>query len=70
MKSAVEQLSTYKSVHLNKSNLKTHFVGIPSIIWAVIVLMSLLRVPIEGTEFQITFAMVFVLGVLVLLFTQ
>jgi len=68
MKSAVEQLSTYKSVHLNKSNLKTHFVGIPSIIWSVIALMSLLRVPIEGTEFHITLAMFFVLGVLVYYF--
>ena len=68
MKSDVEQLSTYKSVHLNKNNLKTHFVGIPFIIWAVIVLMSLLRFPLDGGEIQITFAMVFVLGVLVYYF--
>jgi len=68
MKSDVEQLSTYKSVHLNKNNLKTHFVGIPLIIWAVLVLMSLLRFPLDGGDFQITLAMVFVLGVLVYYF--
>jgi uncharacterized membrane protein YGL010W len=68
MKSAVEQLSTYKSVHLNKSNIKTHFVGIPFIIWAVIVLMSLLRFPIDGSEFHLTLAMIFVAGVLVYYF--
>jgi len=28
MKSAVEQLSTYKSVHLNPRNIRTHFIGI------------------------------------------
>ena len=67
MKSAVEQLSTYKSVHLNKNNLKTHFIGIPSIIWAVLVLMSLLRVPLEN-NFTISFAMVFVAGVLIYYF--
>ena len=68
MKSDVEQLSTYKSVHLNKNNLKTHFVGIPFIIWAVIVLMSLLRFPLDGGDFHITFAMFFVMGVLVYYF--
>ena len=68
MKSAVEQLTTYKSVHLNKKNLNTHFVGIPFIIWAVIVLMSLLRFPLDGTEFQISLAMAFVIGVLVYYF--
>jgi uncharacterized membrane protein YGL010W len=68
MKSDVEQLSTYKSVHLNKNNLKTHFVGIPAIIWAVMALMSLLRFPLEGLDFHVTFAMIFVLGVLVYYF--
>ena len=65
MKTAVEQLSTYKSVHLNKKNLKTHFIGIPLIVWSVIVLMSLIRMPLgEGEEsFAITFGMMFVISV-------
>ncbi|ASJ97621.1 Mpo1 family 2-hydroxy fatty acid dioxygenase [Shewanella marisflavi] len=40
MKSAIEQLSTYKSVHLNPTNIKTHFVGIPLIIWAAFVMLN------------------------------
>ena len=40
MKSAVEQLSTYKSVHLNPKNIRTHFIGIPLIIWSIVTLLS------------------------------
>ena len=40
MKTIIEQLSNYKSVHLNSSNVKTHFIGIPLIIWSVILLLS------------------------------
>lgn len=41
MKTVEEQLSSYKSVHFNKLNIKTHFVGVPLIVWAVTVLLSL-----------------------------
>lgn len=41
MKNVVEQLSRYKSVHFNKKNIQTHFIGIPLIIWAVTLLLSL-----------------------------
>ncbi|MFT5790567.1 MAG: YGL010W-like membrane protein [Shewanella sp.] len=44
MKSAVEQLSTYKSVHLNPSNIKTHFFGVPLIIWSVFVGLNLIPI--------------------------
>ena len=47
MKSAVEQLATYKSVHLNPSNIKTHFVGVPLIIWSIMLLCSLVRLPVD-----------------------
>jgi len=47
MKSAVEQLSTYKSVHLNKNNVKTHFIGVPMILWALMVLLNLIELPIQ-----------------------
>jgi len=41
MKSVEEQLSQYKSVHFNKNNIKTHFIGIPLIILALTLLLSL-----------------------------
>jgi len=57
MKSVEEQLSTYKSVHLNKTNLKTHFVGVPLIVWAIMVWMSLAALPLTDS-FNVTLAMV------------
>ncbi|MBR9814404.1 DUF962 domain-containing protein [bacterium] len=48
MKSAVEQLSTYKSLHLNPTNIKTHLFGVTVIVWSVLVLLSLVRLPIAG----------------------
>ena len=52
MKSAEELLSTYKSVHLNRTNLKTHFVGIPLILWSIMLLLHLIELPytIYGTQ--------------------
>ncbi|MCL1091041.1 DUF962 domain-containing protein [Shewanella profunda] len=46
MKSAAEQLSTYKSVHLNRRNIQTHFIGIPLIIWSAFLLLATIRVPL------------------------
>lgn len=46
MKSAAEQLSTYKSVHLNHRNIQTHFVGIPLIIWSAFLLLATIRIPL------------------------
>ena len=72
MKSAVEQLSTYKSVHLNKNNVKTHFVGVPMILWALMVLLNLIELPLligEGdTAIQLTFAMLFFPAVIIYYF--
>ncbi len=61
MKSVEVQLSNYKSVHFNKTNIKTHFVGIPLIVWAVTVLLSLntFNIEIAGTMLTYTPAMVF-----------
>lgn len=50
MKSAIEQLSTYKSVHLNKDNIKTHFIGIPLIIWSVALLLNMINFDIHFSE--------------------
>lgn len=70
MKSAVEQLSTYKSVHLNKTNIKTHFIGVPAIIWSLMVYFSLIKLPLMLGEsgYSLTFAMLFFSAVLVYYF--
>ncbi|MDH5432699.1 MAG: DUF962 domain-containing protein [Gammaproteobacteria bacterium] len=61
MKSAQEQLSTYKSVHLNRKNITTHFVGIPLIMWAIAVLMSLVsvQIPVSEAGYKLTLAKAF-----------
>lgn len=61
MKNVEELLSQYKSVHFNKTNVKTHFVGVPLIIWAVTLLLSLNVYPIEigSQNFSLTPAYLF-----------
>ncbi len=69
MKDIVEQLSTYKSVHLNKNNIRTHFVGVPLIIWSVFVLISLVQLPfsLESNDI-LTLALPFTVVVLIYYF--
>jgi uncharacterized membrane protein YGL010W len=62
MKSAVEQLSTYKSVHLNPKNIRTHFVGVPMIIWSAFLMLGTLR--FAWQDYEISLAMVLTLVVL------
>ncbi|NRD73000.1 DUF962 domain-containing protein [Shewanella sp. VB17] len=71
MKSAEEQLSTYKSVHLNRKNVNTHFVGVPLIIWSAFVMLntipfSLLR--FDYLNFEINTATVLSIGILIYYF--
>ncbi len=70
MKTDVEQLSTYKSVHLNKNNIRTHFIGVPMIVWAIMVLFSLVQLPlsIPNLDIPLTLAMVAFTGVLIYYF--
>lgn len=63
MKDVVEQLSSYKSVHFNSSNIKTHFIGIPMIIWSLFLLLGMVRFDTPGG--QVSVAMVFTLIVLI-----
>lgn len=60
MKTVEVQLSNYKSVHFNKTNIKTHFIGIPLIVWAITLLLSLntVEVTVAGTILAFTPAMV------------
>lgn len=66
MKTVQDQLSTYKSVHLNKKNVMTHIVGVPFIIWSLFVLLSLIQLPAQTTflGFPITASMIFFIMVL------
>tara|TARA_Y100000034_G_scaffold97674_1_gene119343 strand:- start:259 stop:804 length:546 start_codon:yes stop_codon:yes gene_type:complete len=66
MKNIIEQLSNYKSVHLNKSNIKTHFVGIPAIIWSVALLLSLVQFDFTIAGNEVTLSLCVIISVLVL----
>ncbi|NKF50956.1 DUF962 domain-containing protein [Shewanella sp. WXL01] len=66
MKSAIEQLSTYKSVHLNPKNIRTHFFGVPMIIWSIFVLLGCVRFAFADVEVSV--ASVFMMIVLVYYF--
>jgi len=70
MKTAEEQLSTYKSVHLSKKNIVTHFIGVPAIIWSLGLLLSLVSWPISiaGYDFSVTPAEIFFTGALIYYF--
>lgn len=41
MSKIIDKLSTYKSVHLNLNNLRSHFIGIPLIVLSVFILLAL-----------------------------
>ncbi len=68
MRTVEEQLSNYKSVHFNKRNIVTHFVGIPLIIWAVTVLLSLNTFTIELTNTHISFTPAIIFFTITLLY--
>jgi len=68
MKSIVEQLSTYKSVHLNGDNIKTHFIGIPLIIWSVALLLNLVSFDFSLMGAEVSVNLMVVIGVLVCLY--
>jgi uncharacterized membrane protein YGL010W len=55
MKNVVEQLSRYKSVHFNKKNIQTHFVGIPLIIFSITILLSLINFKVETDTASLSF---------------
>ncbi len=40
MKTLVDQLSQYADYHRDGRNILTHFVGVPMILWAVVILLS------------------------------
>lgn len=56
MKTFVEHLSTYAEYHRDQRNIWTHFIGVPMIVFAVIVLFS--RPTFEVAGFSLTPAMI------------
>ena len=67
MKSFNEQLFTYKQQHTNKINQLTHYVGIPAIVFWVLMLLSWISIDI-ATQWQIAFAWIFLFCALVYYF--
>jgi len=65
MKNIVEQLARYKSVHLNKKNIQTHFVGIPLIILGLTMLMNSIAIELQSDSFSMRISLAMVLYVLV-----
>ncbi|QOL24787.1 DUF962 domain-containing protein [Thalassotalea sp. LPB0316] len=68
MKSIVEQLSTYKSVHLNKKNVRTHFFGVPLIVMSVMVLINMLNITWRSDSNEVTLPLMPVIALLVVLY--
>jgi len=68
MKSIEQQLSSYKSVHLNKHNITTHFFGIPLIIWSVALLLTYVDFPVEIMAINVNITLTVLLCGLVLLY--
>ncbi|MDR3437682.1 Mpo1-like protein [Telmatospirillum sp.] len=62
MKSLAQQMASYGSYHRDRRNRLTHFVGVPLIIFAILIPMSLLRVSVGV---GVSLAELFVLAVLI-----
>lgn len=67
MQNATELLSTYKSVHLNHSNLATHCVGIPLIIMSILIVLHLIKISL-GSLGMLPLSIPFLLAVTIYYF--
>jgi uncharacterized membrane protein YGL010W len=66
MKSIEEQLARYKSVHLNKKNINTHFIGVPLIVFAAILMLSTIALEITMDDvFSTSFTLHFTLAMVI-----
>lgn len=63
MKSLTEQLTIYKQQHTHPINLMTHYVGIPMIIFSLMMLLNWISIDI-ATRWQISFAWIFLCSIL------
>ena len=67
MKSLAEQLTVYQQQHKNKINLLTHYIGIPMIIFSLLMLFNWISIDI-ATRWQISFSWIFLIATLVYYF--
>jgi uncharacterized membrane protein YGL010W len=58
VKTAVEQLSKYASYHRDKRNIFTHFIGVPMIVFAVVVFLSRPTLNIQSLPIPISAALI------------
>jgi uncharacterized membrane protein YGL010W len=56
-----EQLASYGQYHRDRRNIKTHFVGVPLVVFGLFILLGWLRVPL-GKGLEISAAHIFFLG--------
>ncbi|GLX81950.1 Mpo1 family 2-hydroxy fatty acid dioxygenase [Thalassotalea eurytherma] len=68
MKSIVDQLSTYKSVHLNKKNVRTHFFGVPLIVMSVMVLVNMLNIEWSSQTNEVVLPVMPIVALLVVIY--
>jgi uncharacterized membrane protein YGL010W len=66
MKTLEQQMAFYAAYHRNRWNRLTHFVGVPAIIFSILIPLAWLRLPAAGVE--LTVAMLFVAIVLLYYF--
>lgn len=67
MKSLASQLSIYQQQHTHRINLMTHYVGIPAIIFSLLMVFNWISIDI-ATQFQVTFSWILLAATLVYYF--
>ena len=67
MKSLNDQLAIYGQQHTNKINLLTHYIGVPAIIFALLMLLNWISIDIAA-QFQISFSWIAIIATLVYYF--
>ncbi len=67
MKSLDEQLLTYRQQHTNKINRITHYIGIPAIVFGLLILLNWISIDI-ATKAEFSFSWLALLGALVYYF--
>lgn len=54
MNPVIEQLSSYAAYHRDRRNIVTHLIGIPMIVFAIVVLLARPAVPLAGTGWALS----------------
>jgi uncharacterized membrane protein YGL010W len=54
MKSLAEHMAFYSSYHRDPRNRLTHFFGVPTIVYAILIAMSFGRIPLGGLEISLS----------------